>query len=120
MIDNLGTRITKDKYRRELIDGVIAAYTDDTHIKLLNVFSLIDKYEENIKGLETPKLGEEWKEKSIDKVTVQNLEMILRMCSIHMNPSVIDKVIDIVELIEEKGDTITVRDITELQTSWEK
>jgi len=60
---------------------------------------------------ETPRL--------IDKVTVVNLDLSLRMCNIRFNPNLINKIIDLVELIEEKGDDVSIKDILCLQAQWE-
>jgi hypothetical protein len=54
----------------------------------------------------------------IDKVTTTNLDIALRMCNIEINKVIIDKVIDLVELIEEKGDKVTISDICKLQNTW--
>jgi DNA-binding XRE family transcriptional regulator len=54
----------------------------------------------------------------IDKVTTTNLDIALRMCNIEINKSILDKVIDLVELIEEKGDSVSIQDICKLQESW--
>jgi hypothetical protein len=57
--------------------------------------------------------------KSIDKVTVTNLDLALRMVGIIFDHKTIDKIIDLVELIEEKGDDSSIKDICELQASWQ-
>ena len=54
----------------------------------------------------------------IDRVTVTNLGMALRMVDIQLSNSIIDKVIDLVELIENKGDNTTIEDIVSLQQTW--
>lgn len=54
----------------------------------------------------------------IDKVTVTNLDIALRMCGISMSKDLIDKVIDLVELIEDKGDDASIKDICKLQAEW--
>jgi uncharacterized protein YnzC (UPF0291/DUF896 family) len=54
----------------------------------------------------------------IDLVTVKNLDMALRMCKIEISETILDKVIDLVELIENKGDDVTIKDICELQAEW--
>ena len=41
--------------------------------------------------------------KSIDKVTTTNLDLALRLCDIFLSKDTVDIIIDIVELIEEKG-----------------
>jgi uncharacterized protein YnzC (UPF0291/DUF896 family) len=54
----------------------------------------------------------------IDKVTVTNLDIALRMVNINLNKEIIDKVIDLVELIEQKGDDVTIKDICKLKEEW--
>jgi hypothetical protein len=56
----------------------------------------------------------------IDKVTVDNLDIALRMCDIKLDKMVIDKIIDIVEIIEDKGDDVTIKDMCQLQSEWEE
>jgi len=56
--------------------------------------------------------------KPIDKVTVQNLHLAFRMCNIDLPKTLTDKIIDLVELIEEKGDDTTMKDIYNLQAEW--
>jgi len=58
------------------------------------------------------------KSNPIDKVTVQNLDVALRMVGIDLNNNLIDKIIDLVELIEEKGDNTTMKDVFKLQEDW--
>lgn len=60
------------------------------------------------------------KQNKIDKVTVQNLDIALRMCDIHINKVIIDKIIDLVELIEDKGDEVSIKDVINLQVIWSK
>ena len=57
--------------------------------------------------------------KSIDKVTVDNLDIALRMCKIYLDRDIIDKIIDLVELIEDKGDDATIGDVYSLQIEWD-
>ena len=57
-------------------------------------------------------------EKPIEKVTTDNLDAVLRMCKIEIDTSILDKIIDVVELIEDKGNDITLSDIFELQELW--
>ena len=59
-------------------------------------------------------------EKQIDKVTVTNLDIALRMCGIEINKSILDKIIDLVELIESKGDDVTIKDICSLKSNWDQ
>jgi hypothetical protein len=56
--------------------------------------------------------------KKIDNVTVENLDVALRICNIEIDKAVLDKVIDLVELIEDKGADVSLRDICELQAEW--
>ena len=57
--------------------------------------------------------------KTIDNVTTTNLDLAMRMAGIYIDPKDIDKIIDIVELIEEKGDDTSIRDISKLQAEWD-
>jgi hypothetical protein len=59
-------------------------------------------------------------DKPINKVTTTNLDIALRMCGIEIDKSIIDKIIDLVELIEEKGDEVPIQDLCKLQASWEQ
>ena len=58
--------------------------------------------------------------KSIDNVTTDILDVALRASDIKLPIDIIDKIIDIVELIEEKGNNTNIQDIHKLQTEWEK
>jgi hypothetical protein len=60
----------------------------------------------------------ERKGKPIDKVTVTNLDLALRMVGITFDKKTIDKIIDLVELLEEKGDEVTIKDICSIQEEW--
>jgi len=60
------------------------------------------------------------KDKSIDKVTTTNLDLALRICNIELDITLIDKIIDLVELIEEKGDEVSIKDISQLQAEWKQ
>jgi hypothetical protein len=57
--------------------------------------------------------------KDIDKVTTSRLDMALRMVGVSLNMTLIDKIIDLVEVIEDKGDDVSLRDIVKLQEQWE-
>ena len=54
----------------------------------------------------------------IDKVTVTNLDVALRMCNIQLDKTLIDRIIDLVKLIEDKGDDTSIKDICQLQSEW--
>jgi hypothetical protein len=55
-----------------------------------------------------------------NEVTVERLELALRMCEIRMDKVLIDKIIDLVELIAEKGGETTLKDVVELQQAWKE
>ena len=55
------------------------------------------------------------KDKSIDNVTPILLELACRMVGIHLSFKEIDIIIDIVELIEEKGGDVTLQDVISLK-----
>lgn len=54
----------------------------------------------------------------IDKVTTTNLDIALRMCGYQLDKTLIDRIIDLVELIEDKGDDASIRDVCKLQAEW--
>ena len=56
--------------------------------------------------------------KPIDNVTVDNLDIALRMCYIQVDKLILDRIIDLVELIEEKGDETSISDIYKLKNEW--
>ncbi len=55
----------------------------------------------------------------IDKVTVENVDLALRMIGITCDHKTIDNIIDLVELIEDKGDDTSIKDICRLQSEWQ-
>lgn len=55
----------------------------------------------------------------IDNVTVTNLDLALRMVGITFDKRTIDRIIDLVELIESKGYETSIMDICQLQADWE-
>jgi hypothetical protein len=59
-------------------------------------------------------------ERLIDKVTVTNLDLALRMVGISFDKKTIDKIIDLVELLEIKGSNATIGDTEELLEMWRK
>lgn len=75
----------------------------------------MDKYESYVRE----KIKESQYNTPIDKVTTQFLDMALRMCNIQINYVILDKIIDLVELIEIKGDQTSFKDICNLQKEWE-
>lgn len=56
--------------------------------------------------------------KTIDNVTTDNLDMALRMCKIQIDKSILDRIIDLVELIEEKGNQTSIADVCDLMEQW--
>ncbi len=68
----------------------------------------------------TPEDTEAIEKLPIDKVTIKNLDIALRMVGIQLDVNIIDKVIDLVELIENKGDDVTIKDIVSLQQTWKR
>lgn len=71
----------------------------------------------------SPEVIEEMDKKAIeklpiDKVTTKILDIALRMVGIQLDVNIIDKVIDLVELIENKGDDVSIKDIVSLQQTW--
>lgn len=57
-------------------------------------------------------------QRQIDKVTIGNLDIALRACDIKLELETIDMIIDIFELLLEKGDDTTLIDIYELKQTW--
>lgn len=55
-----------------------------------------------------------------DRVTADVLDVALRMCHIQIHKSILEKIIDLIELIEQKGDEVSIKDISELKNYWEK
>lgn len=70
--------------------------------------SIIIKYEHN--GFNKPI--------SIDKVDTNTLDVALRVCDISLPLSILDKIIDVIELLECKGDKTTINDILKLKREW--
>jgi hypothetical protein len=56
--------------------------------------------------------------KTINNVTTENLSAALRICQIDINYEILDRIIDVVELLEEKGKLTTLKDINNLKSSW--
>lgn len=68
------------------------------------------------------KVGEYSKliEKPINKVTTQYLDIALRMCGIQLNIELIDRIIDVVELVEDKGEKVSLEDTCKLIEEWNR
>ena len=56
--------------------------------------------------------------KPIDNVTVELLDVALRAVGIRIDKPILDKIIDIVELIEDNGGETSIRDIAKLEAEW--
>jgi hypothetical protein len=53
-----------------------------------------------------------------NKVTVNNLDATLRMCSIEFHTILLERIIDVVYLIQDKGDKVNIEDVVKLQIDW--
>ena len=73
-----------------------------------------------IKELTEIKDLKEAKPSAIDYVTVEQLDLALRMCNIEISKTIIDKIIDLVQLIGEKKGEATTKDVINLQSQWKK
>lgn len=82
--------------------GLIGAVIDETILKTVKNTVALDSINSRL----------------IDKVTVKNLGLAFRMVGISCNEETIDKVIDLVELIEDKGDDTSMKDICKLEGEW--
>lgn len=60
------------------------------------------------------------KRQGIDNVTTDNLDAALRACGYALDLTLVDRIIDLVELIEEKGDDTSIKDLLALKNEWEK
>jgi hypothetical protein len=76
--------------------------------ELINIFNKIYKID-NMMEVNKP----------IDKVTTERLDMALRMCGHNLDYNLIDNIIDLVELIGEKGGNVTMSDIISLKFQWD-
>lgn len=61
----------------------------------------------------------ETEHKPINNVTVTNLDLALRMIGIIFDEKTIDKIIDLVDLLENKGSDVSIQDICDLQNIWQ-
>ena len=55
----------------------------------------------------------------INKVTTDRLDGALRMVGLGLNIDLVDKIIDLVEIIEDKGGNTSLDDVLKLQAEWE-
>ena len=52
---------------------------------------------------------------SINKITPFNLQTALRMYGVEIDVDILDLIIDIVEILKERGDNLTINDIDKLR-----
>ena len=52
---------------------------------------------------------------SINKITPFNLQTALRMYGVGIDIDILDLIIDIVEILKERGDNLTINDINKLR-----
>jgi len=78
---------------------------------------LVGSYQEALERLS--KQYEYEPDKPIDYVTIQRLDVSLRLIGVKIESPVLDKIIDLVELLEDKKGNPTLEEITELETDWE-
>lgn len=84
------------------------------YVNMHNRKIVFTQFDEFFKTLEEMYQSAVTEEKPIDKVTVQNLGFALKMVGISIDEQTIDRIIDLVELIEEKGNETNFKDICEL------
>ena len=73
---------------------------------------------ENPEKEKVPERPDQKPDDLINRVTTTYLDIALRMCGISLEIAVIDKIIDLVELIEQKGGEVSIEDICKLQIDW--
>lgn len=77
---------------------------------------------QNLKIIEPPELApkkaKKPKKKRIDRVTTDRLDLVFKMVGLEIEFDTVDKIIDCVELIEDKGGKISLDDISKLQSEW--
>lgn len=56
----------------------------------------------------------------LNKVTTERLHMFMRLCGIHLEPRMVDHIIDCVEIVAKKGGEASVNDAVELEDHWKK
>jgi hypothetical protein len=59
-------------------------------------------------------------EKSIDRVTTENLDLALRFFGVEIHKTILDIIIDVVELLEEKGGETSLIDLHKLKDERKK
>jgi len=56
--------------------------------------------------------------RTIDNVTPDILKLALRMVGIKVDLEIADKIIDVIELIEQHGGETSIKDIAKLENKW--
>jgi len=59
------------------------------------------------------------KKTKIDKVTTDRLDTVLKMLDINLPLGLLDNIIDVVELIEQRGGKVSLDDVSYLRDEWE-
>ena len=54
-----------------------------------------------------------------DNLTTTELHLALRMCGISIDIQTVDKIIDLCELIMDKSDQTTIKDVEDLKLEWQ-
>ena len=126
--NNTEWNVYEDKMCYDLLEGAYSAYDyfknkNYTIIPSTQIADLEEK--KTTDWTPAPEYIESMNKKAseklpIDKVTTKNLDIALRMVGIQLDINIIDKVIDLVELIENKGDDVTIKDIVSLQQTWQR
>jgi len=106
-------KITESIINRLDMDGAEIPATEFVRLALL---TKVIKELTEIKELKDVKR----KPSAIDYVTVEQLDLALRMCNIEISKTIIDKIIDLVQLIGEKKGEATTKDVINLQSQWKK
>lgn len=60
------------------------------------------------------------RKRPIEKITVEILYVALRMADIKINKELLDKIIDIIELLEIKGGKTNTKDMCQLKAKWKE
>ena len=82
-------------------------------------FSIKLKNIEQMLGQRVGQTVEQSAEKPIDNVTIKNLGAALRVCNVDLDDKTLDLIIEIVEMIEEKGDDLSIIEIKRLESELE-
>ena len=114
---NIETFTLNENYLKHICKNMYTSGLDNGELSPSELVKQFDTLFENICKDINNQLSEKL-EKPIDKVTITNLDIALRMCGYNLDRELIDNIIDLVELIEDKGDDISIRDVTKMQQTW--